>query len=179
MKISRIILGVILLTLLVGIPYSCARGICQHRAAYPGGIIFIGHGDGVFGTEYARLFWHRMPYAPDAFPENVTLHFGERALALSALTPERATELGGTLPQGGWRDAQGNSLEYHFEEGRLNHLSFDSMWLRFRDTGPEKFDFETITMSINGGTPFTVPISHEDLVRHCGKPTDTYLQFAQ
>ena len=170
-KSKRIVVLVLVCTTLCVAPYQGTRLICQHRALYPGDLTFIGESAGLWGSHYERVSMWKPPTYTDALPA-VTVYLDDKAYALSALTPELMTSLGGTYLKGGLRDSNRNTMRYRFENGKLTWFSFDTPHPSSIHNPKIKPNVRQLRMSLGEGAPFTLPISHWRLVRHCGRPND-------
>jgi hypothetical protein len=179
MQISRtsVILGLVAL-IAFGL-YAGVNFICQHRADYPGDITFIGQPRHVFGATYWRVAMWRATNDTRPLPD-VTLSIDGQPYALSAITMDTVTGLGGALMSAGLVDAEGNAFRYRFEGGRLTYFAFDAERRRRRGSKPPTtYQVQTITMALGDGPQFKFPITHRELVAWCGKPERAYLNFAQ
>ena len=155
---------------------ALARHIVQHRARYQGEVIFVGHARGVLGTEYTRVYMWRDARNANPLPE-VSIVIDGESRALASLSPEFVTERGGVLWSGGWYDCEGTIWRYRFENGRLTWFSVDSEHPT-RSLDKANVDPGVFQISLDGGPLFSLPISHRDLVRLCGKPDETFTYFA-
>lgn len=173
----RVLVAVgVVCAVLVGGCWFVARGVVQHRAEYPGGLIFVGRADGPLGVRYERFYVWKPPGYTDPLPA-LTVYIDDAPHPLAELTAEDMTALGGSRNDGGLFDAQGNVLRYRFEGGRPTYFSIDTA-NRVRPGPGDNVRPGIFRVSIGGGEPFALPATHRDLVRHAGKPLDTYWYFA-
>ncbi|MBI4556402.1 MAG: hypothetical protein HY706_02350 [Candidatus Hydrogenedentes bacterium] len=176
--IRRWLVGVAVVALLALVLYGTVQAICQHRAGYAGGLIFVGHRSGFFGTVYERVYVWRARGSTEPLP-NVAVFFDDAPYALSVLTPDLVTSLGGALMSGSLDDREGHILRYRFEDGKLTWFSFEIADMRYRARITPNAKFKRIALSLNGGEAFSFPVSHRELVKSCGKPESFYYHFAQ
>lgn len=153
------------------------RQVLQHRAIYPGGLIFVGAADGLFESRYHRVFLWKAPGYADPLPA-VTVDLGESAYSLESLTPELFAGLGGAANEGALYDSAGALVQYRFENGRLTWFSLDSGRATPMATGGN-VQAGTFALSRNGGPAVTLPVSGRALENGLGTPDDIQWVFAQ
>ncbi len=158
-----------------------ARTMLQFRAYYPGSLTFVGNANGLFGARYVRFFMWKPPDYTDALPD-LTLHVDGQPYAVTDLTEEAFTSLGGTVPEGGIYDTLGNVIKYRFENGRLTWISLTPP---FRPTSKERTATTggnirpgVFHISLENGPPFPLPVTLSELRAWAGTPVSTGISFA-
>ena len=149
----------------------------QHRAIYPGGLTFVGAADGLLGSRYHRVFLWRAPGYTDALPE-LTVYIEDQPYALTALTPELFTGLGGTQNEGGLYDSESTVLRYRFEGGKLTWFSLDAERAVPREPGGN-VKHGVFALSRGKAPGVTLPASLDRLRDAVGPPERTTLVFVQ
>jgi len=174
----RILAAAACLLVAGGLIYATARAVCQHRANYAGGLVFVGRPVNVVGTEYYRLFMWRAAHDQSVLPD-ARLHVDGTAYALADLTPAAFSNLTGrdTQNEGTLVDGAGALVQYRFENGRLTWFSFDAFSQRRGVAIPDSK--RRFALSLGNGPGFTLPIRESALIQAAGKPSRSYLHFAQ
>lgn len=171
----------ILLLLLAAAAWVGARNFLQFRAIYPGGLTFVGEADGFYDTRYLRLFMWKPPDYKDPLP-NLTLYVDSQPYPVEELTEKTVTTLGGTVPQGGIYDTAGNAFQYRFENKRLTWISlappFQPTTNKPTSDAGGNLHPGVFHVSVNGGPPFTLPVTLSELRAWAGPPEYTAQMIA-
>lgn len=151
-----------------GLAWIPLRSILQYRAAYPGPVTFIGRADGMFGTEYYRVYMWRDGADSSPLPD-VAVYLKGTPYALSAMTDDLMQSLGGTAREGGLKDAAGFYFQYRFENGRLIYFALYPSRAALPQA-PDEWRDDRFYIQVGDGPPFTFPVSHGQLVQYAGLP---------
>jgi len=173
----RIVIALVLCAVVALPLIALVRAICQHRATYPGGLVFIGEAQGPFGTRYHRVFLWKPPAYTEPLP-SVTVYLDAKAYPLSSLTQEIVTSYGGTRMHGNLLDSRGSTMRYRFENGKLTWFSLEAPDPRFASRSQTSPHVDELAMSLGNGPPFSLPQSHAQLVQACGRALDTSWNLA-
>ncbi|NUM56387.1 MAG: hypothetical protein HUU46_22345 [Candidatus Hydrogenedentes bacterium] len=162
------------------VAWLAVRNALQYRATYNGGLTFVGSADGV-DVRYVRLFVWKPPGYADPLP-HMSLYIDGTPYPVDTLTPDTFQKLGGTRDEGGLWDTAGNVLQYRFENDRLTWLSIVPT-----SRAPEPVPTPNLRtnirtgafqISVNGGAPFTLPVSGQQLRETSGPPTSVTRNIA-
>jgi len=104
----------------------------------------------------------------------MSVYIDGAAYSLDTLTTGIVKTLGGTAGEGALWDAAGNVLQYRFEHDRLTYFSIYPTG-RAPTPAPvpnlgSNIRTGTFQISVNGGAPFSLPVSGVDLEKYCGPP---------
>ncbi|HIJ64998.1 MAG TPA: hypothetical protein HPP77_03535 [Candidatus Hydrogenedentes bacterium] len=167
---------ILVITLLAVIRAGVLGAVCKRRTQYPGGLTFLGHSTGLFGTQYDRLAMWKSPTYTDPLPA-MTLYIGGQPYPLASLTEDILASLSGMARHGNLLDAEGSILRYKFRGGRLTWISLEAAFSDPRREGRNVVS-GTFQISVNDGPPFSLPVTHADLVRLCGRPEKSGWEIA-
>jgi hypothetical protein len=165
------LIGFVVIAALGAFAWFAFRGIAQFRATYAGSVTFIGHADGVFGTQYYRVFMWRDAADQSPLP-NVAVYLKGTRYVLADLSDELMQSLGGTAHEGGLKDAADFFFQYRFENGRLTYFSLYPSHTTL-PPAPESPESDRFYIQIGDGPPFVLPVSQSQLVRYAGEPLHT------
>lgn len=156
---------------LVVVGYAGLRGLMIHKAVYAGGVEFFGDADGWFGTVYDRMYLWDPARPPPSGAPTVELHIDGNVYDARSLSGDILLQLGADeSTPGRLFDPRGQVLTVSRRSRNPN--------ISLRTSAPPPANAVAVTaqpikISIDGGQPFSLPISDDDLKRFAGQPDNT------
>ncbi|MFW6060467.1 MAG: hypothetical protein ACODAQ_09805 [Phycisphaeraceae bacterium] len=152
--------------------YGELRKIMNHKAVYAGRVEFFGEADGWFGTVYDRMILWDPHQTPPTGAPSVELHIDGGVYDARSLTRGDLRRLGASQHTAGQLlDPQGQRLQLSLG-GRRSYVLLESG--APPAAGTVGVTAQPIEVSIDGGQPFTLPITYDDLKRFGGQPDDAF-----